>query len=48
MTIWDGNVVSKSARDSIVRKGLACRWNGWQVITREGYGGAGYARRNEG
>lgn len=36
MIIWDGNVVSKSARDLIVRKGLACRWNGWQVITRDG------------
>lgn len=36
MTVWDGNVVSKSARDSLVSKGLAVRCNGWQVITREG------------
>jgi hypothetical protein len=36
MTIWDGNVVSKRARDSLNGKGLITRWNGWQVITREG------------
>lgn len=36
MTIWDGNVVSKAARSSLVDKGLVTRWNGWQVITKEG------------
>jgi hypothetical protein len=36
MTIWDGNVVSKSARNELLRKGLIDKWNGWQVITREG------------
>lgn len=36
MTIWDGNVVSKAARNSLTDKGLLVRWNGWQVITKEG------------
>ena len=35
-TIWDGNVASKIARDSLNNKKLITRWNGWQVITREG------------
>lgn len=34
--IWDGNVVSKYARDSLFKRGLITRFNGWQVITREG------------
>jgi hypothetical protein len=36
MTIWDGNVSSKSARDSLRGKGLITSWKGWQVVTREG------------
>jgi hypothetical protein len=36
MTVWDGNVVSKRARDELFHKGLITRWNGWQVITQEG------------
>jgi hypothetical protein len=36
MTIWDGNVVSKHARNLLNQKGLIVRWNGWQVITQEG------------
>jgi len=36
MTVWDGYVISKTARDQLVDKGLATRCNGWQVITREG------------
>lgn len=36
MTIHDGNVVSKAARDILNRKGLITRWNGWQVVTQEG------------
>jgi hypothetical protein len=36
MTIWDGNLVSKAARNSLVKKGLVTRFNGWQVITQEG------------
>jgi len=33
---WDGNLISKSARSSLVSKGFAVKWNGWQVISREG------------
>jgi hypothetical protein len=33
---WDGNLVSKQARSSLFRKGLATSFNGWQVITQEG------------
>ena len=33
---WDGDVCSKSARDSLVKRGMATRWNGYQVITRIG------------
>lgn len=36
MTIWDGNVSSKGARDALNTKGLITRWNGWQVVTKEG------------
>lgn len=36
MTVWDGNIISKSARDWLVSNGYAVRCNGWQVITREG------------
>jgi hypothetical protein len=36
MTVWDGNVVSKQARSSLADKGLIVRYEGWQVITREG------------
>ena len=35
-TIWDGYIVSKSARNRLTDKGLITRWNGWQVITQEG------------
>ena len=36
MTVWDGNVASKAARNSLASKGLIVRYNGWQVITKEG------------
>lgn len=36
MTVWDGYLISKIARDQLVDKGLASRCNGWQVLTREG------------
>jgi hypothetical protein len=36
ITIWDGNISSKTARDSLVAKNLVTKWNGWQVITKEG------------
>ena len=35
-TVWDGYVISKTARDQLVDLGLAARLNGWQFITREG------------
>lgn len=36
ITTWDGYVISKEARSRLHQKGLIERWNGWQVITREG------------
>jgi len=36
MTIWDGYVISKTARNQLIALGLAARLNGWQFITREG------------
>ena len=33
---WDGDVASKTGRDSLVRRGLAVRYNGYQVVTQEG------------
>jgi len=33
---WDGNLISKSGRDQLVRVGLAARWNGWQWLTEDG------------
>ena len=36
MTVWDGYVISKYARDILVQMGLAERLNGWQFITRQG------------
>jgi hypothetical protein len=36
ITLWDGYVCSKQARDQLFKKGLITRWNGWQVITQEG------------
>jgi hypothetical protein len=36
VTVWDGYLISKTARDWLVDAGLATRCAGWQVITREG------------
>ena len=36
MTVWDGYLISKTARSELVDMGLATRCNGWQVLTREG------------
>jgi hypothetical protein len=36
ITVWDGYLISKMARNELVGRGLATRLNGWQVITREG------------
>lgn len=33
---WDGNCISKTCRDELIRKGLADRVDGWTVITIEG------------
>jgi hypothetical protein len=33
---WDGNVISKSTRDSLVDKRLAARWNGLNFVTQAG------------
>ena len=33
---WDGNLISKDARDALVIAGLAERWNGWNFLTQEG------------
>lgn len=33
---WDGNIVSKSGRDELVRAGLAFHANGWASLTDEG------------
>jgi hypothetical protein len=34
--IWDGYLISKNARSELITMGLAVKWNGWQVISREG------------
>lgn len=34
--VWDGNVLSKGARDALVTYGLADRWNGMNFITKAG------------
>ena len=36
LTVWDGFLISKTARDQLVDKGLVARCNGWQFITRDG------------
>jgi hypothetical protein len=33
---WDGNLLSKDARDELVRRGLVQRHHGWNWLTREG------------
>lgn len=33
---WDGNLISKSARSALVKKGLVIEFNGWQVVSQEG------------
>lgn len=34
--IWDGYLASKTARNSLLRKGLITKWEGYQVITQAG------------
>lgn len=33
---WDGNLISKSERDELVKTGLAQRGYGWNWITEKG------------
>lgn len=33
---WDGNVASKTARDTLNSRGLIVRFNGWQIVSKEG------------
>ena len=30
---WDGDVTSKTGRDGLLEKGLAVRYDGWQMLT---------------
>ncbi len=33
---WDGNLISKSDRDTLLRAGLASRYEGWNFLTEAG------------
>ena len=33
---WDGNIISKAARDELHKLGYIDRLDGWQWLTREG------------
>lgn len=35
--IWDGNLISKEARDELVREGFCQRDNGWNLLTLKGF-----------
>lgn len=34
--VWDGNLISKHARDELERDGRLLKWRGWSIITRHG------------
>lgn len=34
---WDGNIVSKQARDRLIKANLAIREQGWTTLTSEGF-----------
>jgi hypothetical protein len=34
--VWDGDLISKQTRSELIELGMVTKWNGWQVITREG------------
>ena len=34
---WDGNIPSKSGRNSLIDRGLAYRDDGWTIITIDGF-----------
>ncbi len=33
---WDGNLISKTARTSLIELGLVVKYQGWQVVSQEG------------
>ncbi len=33
---FDGDLIGKSIRDELVKQGLAYRYNGWNIITKDG------------
>lgn len=33
---WDGDLISKSERDKLLKAGLIIKRNGWQVISEKG------------
>lgn len=35
--VWDGDLISKSGRDGLVRRGLAVRCDGWQTLSEDGF-----------
>jgi hypothetical protein len=35
--VWDGNLISKQARNELCNMGLASRWNGLNFCTQDGY-----------
>lgn len=35
---WDGDLIHKTGRDGLVKRGLAINRDGWNVITPEGIG----------
>lgn len=44
---WDGNLASKTGRDDLVEKGMATRFNGYQVITAKGMSVLGHLGKLE-
>ena len=34
--VWDGDLISKSARSALILEGMAGRWNGFNFITEKG------------
>jgi hypothetical protein len=34
--VWDGNLISKSGRDTLVRAGFVARRAGWNILTTDG------------
>lgn len=34
--VWDGNLISKSCRDDLVKYGYVSRYSGWNFLTETG------------